>query len=393
MDPIQDGPPPGTAGSQSEMAARPPRLTLVISSLEMGGAERVMTELANHWATEGWTVTILHYSQPGTPPAYPLDSRVREVPLGLHRISRSPISATFNNLRRILVLRRAIRATQPDIILSFMANAMTVLATTRFGIPVIVSEHRGPLGELNLPWTILRELTYRRAAFVVMLTPDALAQLSPALRRHGRVVPNPLPSPFLKRAVAPAAADDGATADGPTIMGLGRLGPEKGFDLLIEAFARIAASWPTARLVIWGEGDERVRLEGIRASHDLVERVALPGTTSVPEDVLLSATVFVLSSRKEGLPMALIEAMALGRAVVACDCDHGPRDIIRHGVDGLLVPPEDVEALACAIDGLLGDDARRTSLARRAVEVRNRFTIEAVSAQWEMLFREAMRGR
>jgi len=91
--------------------------------------------------------------------------------------------------------------------------------------------------------------------------------------------------------------------------------------------------------------------------------------------------------------MALIEAMALGRAVVACDCEHGPRDIIRNGVDGLLVPPEDVGALAGAIDGLLRDDARRASLAGRAVEVRDRFSIEAVSAKWERLFDQAIRPR
>ena len=91
--------------------------------------------------------------------------------------------------------------------------------------------------------------------------------------------------------------------------------------------------------------------------------------------------------------MALLEAMALGRAVVACDCDHGPRDIVRHGIDGLLVPSEDVTALADAIEELLRDDERRASLARRAVEVRDRFALGAISEQWDTLFREARRDR
>jgi glycosyltransferase involved in cell wall biosynthesis len=176
-------------------------------------------------------------------------------------------------------------------------------------------------------------------------------------------------------------------------MGLGRLTPEKGFDLLIEAFARIAPAWPMARLVIWGEGDERARLEAIRARLDLVDRVELPGATRSPERELRSATIFVLSSRLEGLPMVLLEAMAVGRPVVACDCDYGPRDIIRPGVDGLLVPPEDVPALAEAIDGLLRDDERRGTLGRRAVEVRERFAIEAISDRWDALFQEARAGR
>ena len=167
---------------------------------------------------------------------------------------------------------------------------------------------------------------------------------------------------------------------GPRASGTG-----KGFDLLIEAFALIADSWPTARLVIWGEGDERGRARTDPApSIGLDERVGFPGNTTHPEDELLSATVFVLSSRKEGLPMVLIEAMAMGRAVVACDCDHGPRDIIRDGVDGVLVPPEDAGALAGAIDGLLRDEAWRTSLAGRAVEVR-------ASSRWRQSRRNGSR--
>lgn len=384
---------PGARPSRPEVLT-PPRLTLVISSLVMGGAERVMTELANHWAAQGWLITIIHYSAPGTPAAFPLDPRVNEVPLGLHRVSRNPGSAVINNVRRILVLRRAIRDSRPEVVLSFMANVVAILAARGLKVPVLVSEHRGPRGELSLPWSILREVTYRRADFVVMLTSSALAHLSPALRRRGRVVPNALPAPFLARALAMPAIDGTVrSVDRPIIMGLGRLGPEKGFDLLIRAFALIADAWPTARLVIWGEGDSRADLERIRDEHGLAERVDLPGNTDTPQDELLSATLFVLSSRKEGLPMVLIEAMAVGRAVVAYDCEHGPRDIIRDGLDGVLVPPEDVAGLATAIDALLRDDARRTDLARRAVEVRERFTMEQVAHRWETLFAEAMQRR
>lgn len=366
-----------------------PRLTLVISQLEMGGAERVMTELANHWVAKGWAVTIIHFSPPGTPPAYPLDPRVTEVPLDLFRVSHTPLSAIRNNWRRVRVLRRAIAASRPQVVLSFMANSPTLLAAIGLAVPVIVSEHRGPRGELNLAWSILRELTYRRAAFVVMLTTSALGHLSPALQRRGRVIPNPLPAAFMRVPMEVRVAP-GAPSDVPVIMGLGRLGPEKGFDLLIRAFARIVPGRPGARLVIWGEGGERAVLEDLCRSEGVADQVSLPGTTPAPEDELLSATLFVLSSRKEGLPMALIEAMSLGCAVIACDCEHGPADIIEHGVDGLLVPPDDVDALATALHALLDDDERRLALAQRAVGVRERFTIEAVSARWEALFREAM---
>ncbi len=366
------------------------RLTLVISSLEMGGAERVMTELANHWAGLGWAITLVNLNFPSDrPPAYPLDPAVTVVGLDLHRPSASPFSAIGNNWRRIRALRAAIAASHPQVAMSFMANSETLLAAARLGVPVIVSEHRGPRGELNLAWSILRELTYRRAAFVVMLTNSALAHLSPALQRRGRVIPNPLPGAFLAGPVGSSPAP-GAPSGAPVIMGLGRLGPEKGFDVLIRAFARISPRWPRARLVIWGEGDERAALETLCRDEGVADRVALPGTTRTPEQELLAATLFVLSSYKEGLPMALIEAMALGRAVIASDCEHGPRDIIRDGIDGLLVTPGDVDALADAMDSLLGDEARREGLAERAVEVRERFSIETVSAKWEALFRQAV---
>jgi glycosyltransferase involved in cell wall biosynthesis len=176
-------------------------------------------------------------------------------------------------------------------------------------------------------------------------------------------------------------------------MGVGRLGPEKGFDMLMDAFAIIAPIWPTARLIIWGEGDGRADLERHRAARGLDERVAFPGNTSSPERELRTATLFVLSSRKEGLPMVLIEAMAIGCAAIAFDCEHGPRDIIRDGVDGMLVPPNDVPALAEAMDGLLRDDARRAAFSERAVEVRDRFSMDAVTKRWETLFDEARRHR
>lgn len=376
-------------GDPAALSPTPPRLTMFISSLTVGGAERVMIELANHWAAQGWPITLIHYSGADMPPGFPLDPRVVEVRLGLHRVSRSPLSAVTNNLHRVKVVRRAIRDSRPDVVLSFMANVIALLATVGLRVPVIVSEHRGPRGELSLPWSILREVTYRRAAFVVMLTNSALAHLSPALQRRGRVIPNPLPAAFVAQPALPAVSAR-APSEAPVIMGLGRLGPEKGFDLLIRAFAQIATSRPGARLVIWGEGDERAALEDLCRREGVADQVALPGATRAPEEELLAATLFVLSSRKEGLPMALIEAMALGCAVIAADCEHGPADVIQHGVDGLLVPPDDVDALAAAMQGLLDDDARRLALAERAPGVRERFTIEAVSARWEALFREAM---
>jgi glycosyltransferase involved in cell wall biosynthesis len=121
-------------------------------------------------------------------------------------------------------------------------------------------------------------------------------------------------------------------------------------------------------------------------------RVSLPGQVQHPATVLARADLFVLSSRYEGFPMALVEAMACGLAAIATDCPSGPREIVQDGVDAVLVPPEDVEALAATMDRLMADDAERQRMGARAGEVVERFGIERISTMWDELFAAARRS-
>jgi glycosyltransferase involved in cell wall biosynthesis len=173
-----------------------------------------------------------------------------------------------------------------------------------------------------------------------------------------------------------------------TLIALGRFGPEKGFDLLIDAFSRIAERHPWWDLWIWGDGPLRTELERQRDRLGLADRVFLPGRTSTPHEELRKADLFAMSSRREGFPMALGEAMACGLPAVSSDCPSGPRQIIRPDVDGLLVPPEDAQALASALSAVMGDDALRARLASRAPEVLERFGLEQIMARWEALLSE-----
>ena len=366
----------------------------MISSLSVGGAERVLTLLANRWVEMGWRLTVIDFSKPGTTPFFPLDARVREVQLGLHRVSTNPISRITTNLGRIRILRRAILRTEPDVVLSFMdrTNVLALIATVGVSVPIVVSERSSPR-VLDRPWRWLRAVSYRRASVVVTQTGAALDDLPSPLRARGRVIPNPLPEDLAHLPdpdVQPAPESDIATSTlVERVVALGRLTPEKGFDVLIAAFARIISRRPNARLVIWGEGPERENLEQLARDLGVADRVDLPGETRDPAAAIGDATIFVLSSRVEGFPNALLEAMALGRPVIAADCPHGPRDIVRDGIDGILVPPEDPGALADSLIGLLADRTRRMDLARRAVEVRERFALATVAAQWEGLLLSA----
>jgi glycosyltransferase involved in cell wall biosynthesis len=192
------------------------------------------------------------------------------------------------------------------------------------------------------------------------------------------VIPN-----FVER---PAQVARPGIEHGPRkLLGLGRLAPEKGFDLLVRAFALVARSHPDWTLEILGEGKERTRLEALAGALGVRDRVSMPGSVVHPLPRLAAAHAFALPSRYEGFPNALLEAMACGLPVVAFDCQSGPREIIVHGQDGLLVRPGDTAEMALALDRLLGNAAERVRLGRNATEVTVRFAPETVLQRWSAL--------
>ena len=145
--------------------------------------------------------------------------------------------------------------------------------------------------------------------------------------------------------------------------------------------------------MIHGEGAERRALEALLDGSAVADRVDLPGTTQRPFDALGTAGIFVLPSRVEGFPNALVEAMAGGAPSIATDCRSGPAEIVRDGVDGLLVPTEDVDALAAALDRLMGDAALRRALGARAIEVAAGLDPETIGRRWDALIASVVRRR
>ena len=374
----------GRSGFRSDPPVE--RITLVIYSLFAGGAERVMSIMANYWAQKDWTVTLLTFDDGTTPPFYELDRRVRHKPLGIATESTNTLQAVWHNIRRVLVLRRVIGASQPDAVISFMdrTNVLVLLATRGMQAPLLMSERVDPtVFSLNKTWSALRSLLYPHADAVIVQTIRAASFFPKQSLLH--VIPNP---------IIPCSKEDVERSlpriPKHSVIAMGRFVEQKGFDLLIWAFSSLRELFPQWHLAILGDGPLRPELAQLVGELGVTDRVLLPGQVKNPPAVLSQADIFVLSSRFEGFPNALCEAMACGLAVIATDCPSGPREIIRDGVDGILVPGEDVDALANAMARLMADENERQRLASRAPEVVDRFGLEKVMGMWEAVLSEVV---
>ena len=367
----------------------PPHLMIVIHSLSGGGAERVAADLSAYWVQRGYQVTLVTQAAAGAD-VYPLHPSVKRYALGTAAFSSGKFSAIVANLRRVWALRRLIKRERPTIVLGMMTTAsiLSVVAARGLSCRVLATEHTHPPSqELPEMWLRLRRWAYPQAAAVVALTSGTAAWLKENVPgSRVTVIPNAVRWPLDNaEPVLPPPPKNGRYR----LLAAGRLHPHKGFDLLIQAFQAVARHFPDWDLVILGEGERRVELQDQIDNAGLTARVSMPGRVGNVADWYTQSDLYVLSSRVEGLSNTLLEAMASGLAPVAFDCETGPREIVRHGIDGVLVsPPEDDEALAAHLSDMMAHREQRVAYARRAVDVRDRFSTTRVMALWGHLFED-----
>ncbi len=349
------------------------RIVFVLSGLGAGGAEKIVNILARHRSTCGDDVHVLALSAE-TPESYFAYDRS----VGVEALGGGPSAPVFRTAARIARLRGRLRALSPDLVISFLTkvNIMVVLASRGLGLRLVLSERNNfNTQDMSPMWRLARPLAARLAVRLVMQTTEAANSLPPGLQARAVIIPNPITLQHVR---------DRATGAGSRVVAVGRLDRQKGFDLLINAFADIARHTPSMTLTIFGEGPERRALEEQVRHLGLSDRVRLPGTTKSPVEWVNAGDIFVLSSRFEGFPNVLLEAMSAGLASIAFDCPWGPSEIIDTPAVGVLIPREDVRQLADAIGRLAGDTVLQQQIgAAGARTVAARYAIQSVLQQWD----------
>jgi glycosyltransferase involved in cell wall biosynthesis len=357
-----------------------PRLLFVISDFEGGGAQRVAAALLERWVGLGWRVHLVTIAG--------ADGDFFELPSGVTRSTidtangrRGVRAAVLNNLDRLRGIRREVRSFEPTAVVSFLdaTNVLTLGATVGCEVPIVVSERSDPRFQpLALVWRVLRRVLYRRASAIVVQTESVAAWARRCFRRANVVViPNPV------QPLAPVAE---RSPDATRVVTVGRLSHEKGVDVLIAAFLAVVPAHPEWELVVVGDGPERELLESLARSSGYKDQIQFAGRRRDVGSLLATASLYVLASRHEGFPNALLEAMAAGLPCIAADCPSGPSEIICSGRTGVLVPPRSVRALAVALDALMSDADARAQLGRAArEEVLRRFALDSIGRRWDDL--------
>lgn len=340
-----------------------------------GGAQRAMIRFATGLHRRGYRVTVLTLI-PGQAFAGELDPSIPVVRLAGGRLLRSiPAIAAWLRKNPTDTLFTTEPACNVVAILAAKLSGSSVRTVIREGLFPSVARRDSPYAATRLAY-MLSQFVYHRADAIIAIAADMASDLAKVARvdpaRITTIAVNPVVTPQLLEATkAPTEHPWLGDSASPVILGVGRLEAQKDYRTLIEAFCLLRQTRP-CRLLIFGEGSERKMLEDLSERSGFKDDIALPGHFSKPFSAMAACDVFVLSSRYEGLPNVLVEAMACGAPVVATDCPSGPFDVLEGGQHGPLVPVGDAQAMAAAIGALLESPPDRSRLKQRGLD----FTVE-----------------
>lgn len=365
------------------------------STYNPGGMERVLLNKVTYLSQlPGWEVSVVTTDQHQRPPFYPFPEKVRMTDLDINYSDDNDKGAwkkIFGYLRKRKEHKRKLTALlqkeKPDIVVSLYPSESSFIPGIKDGSKKVLELHfckffrlqygrKGLLGWIDKWRTCQDERIVRRFDKFVVLTHED--------RGYWGNLPNMEVIPNAAMHVSKSYSD----VTNKRVIAVGRLDYQKGFDRLIEAWKLIqrTGEWTDWRLDIFGQGEWKDMLQQMIDERGLQHSVRINKPTKQIGEEYVKSSLLVMSSHYEGFPMVMIEAMACGLPVVSFDYKCGPKDIIQHGINGLLVPEGDVKALANAMMEVMADEAYRRMLSQNARKVVDTYSEEAVMKQWIRLF-------
>lgn len=389
----------------------PRHIVLYIGSLSRGGAEHVLSNLAEYFCVEGYRVTLVttyrdpveyypaHAGWPAVEPGYENEKGLVTPAVSYPSVPGEKIGRVYSGLLkeeeksrfvnpflRVRKLRQIFKDLKADLVIAFLGknNVMALLAAGSLKIPTIVSVRSDPAREyaprgINIGMRLL----FPRAAAVVLQTTRARLYFPPSVQAVSVIMPNDLDPRYLR----PLYEGEREKV----VVTVGRLDDNKNQGLLLRAFAKTRQEHPEYRLLICGDGPSREKFEKLAAELGIGEAVTFTGNVSDVPERIEKASIFVLPSKKEGMPNALLESMALGLTCISTDCPcGGPADVITYGENGILVPVDDEAAMAQALLNCMDDPVRARRMGEAAVKVREINDPDRVHGLWKILAEGAM---
>ncbi len=350
-------------------------IAMLISGLAQGGTERVLANLVGYLVEQGDKVTVV--TQYLKEDEYPLKPQVKRIVSEIEDSEQSK-NRLVNFKRRFLKLRNIWKQEKPDIILSFIGknNLMAILTTRLLKIPVAVAVRGDPAMEYYNGWMrFMARNLFKKADGIILQTRQSYEFFPAQVRRKAVILKNPVSLSFFRERYRGERDKE--------LVAVGRIDGNKNHEMLIRAFAGIAGKYPDHRLVIYGEGELKDKLERLVAELGMQERIILPGAVTDVAEAIYKAKVFILPSNTEGVPNTLIEAMVMGLAVIATNCPcGGPEELIEHGVNGLLTPVGDVEKMKENIEFVLDDLYNADLMGEHAKKTADIYRPEKIYKEW-----------
>ncbi|MBE7046064.1 MAG: glycosyltransferase family 4 protein [Ruminococcaceae bacterium] len=356
------------------------KILFMSGNLTDGGAQRVISVATSYLADKGHDVTLLLYTR--NEKEYPLSEKVKVLSLASSPEEYKKIS----EINRILLTRKLIKNTSPDVAIGFLEGGYGLFVSS-FGMRFkkVSSIRSNP----RLLWTVkglratIDKLWFHSSDAIIVQTESQVPLMKKRLRKKCTVIANPVSDEALKRAKGESEYENCKK-----IIMAGRLATQKDYPVMINAMKKVVSKYPDVTLSIFGKGPLEGSLQAMIEESGLSDNILLKGWTNNTLDEYAKSDMYVMSSYYEGMPNALVEAMAMGLPCVSTDCETGPSDIITDGDDGFLVPVKGVDALAERILQIIemSPEERKTMGEKAHNAIKDKFLSSKILNQWEELF-------